>query len=273
VPAVLQLLAPGVYAWLAEHPAPGHPNAGVVLDPDGATVIDTLCVPSQHKAFAEAVEALGFPVRRIVLTGDHIEYVGGTTSFPMAAVYGSPAASAHLDQPPNPEVYRNLFPLLAHEFDDELQTRRVSHIVDDAVQLTPAITAIPVAGQAATNLVVLVAEAGIAFAGAMASFGVTPLAFDGDPAVWADTLDDLAELAPVIVPGHGPIGGREEVLALQVYLRSCVSAGGEASVMRTGPWSAWSGREWDAVNVERAQMLREGDRSVPPTMLRLAGLS
>ena len=145
--SVLELLGAGsTHGWTS--PAPGHPNAGVVLDPDGATVIDTLCVPSQHKAFAEAVEALGFPVRRIVLTGDHIEYVGGTVSFPMAAVYGSPATSAHLDQPPNPAVYRNLYPDLAHEFDDELQTRRVSHVVDDAVQLTPAITAIPVAGQA-----------------------------------------------------------------------------------------------------------------------------
>ena len=67
------------------------------------------------------------------------------------------------------------------------------------------------------------AEAGIAFGGAMASFGVT-FAFDGDPGLWADTLDDLIELAPVIVPGHGPIGGREEVLALQVYLRACVTA-------------------------------------------------
>jgi glyoxylase-like metal-dependent hydrolase (beta-lactamase superfamily II) len=270
---VLELLAPGVYAWLAEHPAPGHPNAGVVLDPDGATVIDTLCVPSQHKAFAEAVEALGFPVRRIVLTGDHIEFVGGTVSFPMAAVYGSPATSAHLDQPPKPEVYRNLFPLLAGEFDDELRTRRVSHIVDDAVQLTPAITAIPVAGQAATNLVVLVAEAGVAFGGAMASFGVTPLAFDGDPAGWADTLDDLAELAPVIVPGHGPVGGREELLALQVYLRACVSAGGDPTVITTGPWSGWPGRERDAVNVERAAMLARGDTGVPPSMLRMAGIS
>ena len=270
---MLELLAPGVYAWLDQAPAPGHPNAGVVLDPDGATVIDTLCVPSQHKAFAEAVEALGFPVRRIVLTGDHIEYVGGTVSFPMAAVYGSPATSAHLDQPPNPAVYRNLYPDVASEFDDELQTRKVSHVVDDAVQLTPAITAIPVAGQAPTNLVVLVAEAGIAFGGAMASFGVTPLAFDGDPGGWADTLDDLIELAPLIVPGHGPVGGREEVLALQVYLRACVTAGGDASVIATGPWATWPGRDRDVVNVERAAMLTRGDTDVPPSMLRLAGLS
>jgi glyoxylase-like metal-dependent hydrolase (beta-lactamase superfamily II) len=269
---VLELLAPGVYAWLAEQPAPGHPNAGVVLDPDGATVIDTLCVPSQHKAFAEAVEALGFPIRRIVLTGDHIEFVGGTVSFPMAAVYGSPAASAHLDQPPNPDVYRNLFPLLADEFDDEMQTRRVSHIVDDVVQLTPAITAIPVSGQSATNLVVLVAEAGIAFAGAMASFGVTPLAFDGDPEAWIETLGDLAELAPTVVPGHGAVGGRDEIWSLQSYLRACMLADGDPAALAKGPWDRWPGRERHAVNVERAAMLAHGDHGVPPSMLRLAGL-
>jgi cyclase len=271
----LELLAPGVYVWLADTPGPGHPNAGVVLDPDGATVIDTLCVPSQHRAFAEAVEALGFPIRRIVLTGDHIEFVGGTVSFPMAAVYGSPATSAHLDQPPNPAVYRNLFPELAAEFDDEMQTRRVSHLVADAVQLTPAVTAIPVSGQAATNLIVLVAEAGIAFAGAMAAFGVTPLAFDGDPAVWAETLDDLVELAPTIVPGHGPVGGRKEAKALQSYLQACVGAGtaGSGGPLLPGPWDGWSGRERDEINIERAAMLARGDTSVPPSMLRLAGLS
>jgi glyoxylase-like metal-dependent hydrolase (beta-lactamase superfamily II) len=211
-------------------------------------------------------------VRRIVLTGDHIEFVGGTVSFPMAAVYGSPATSAHLDQPPNPDVYRHLFPELAAEFDDELQTRRVSHVVADAVQLTPAITAIPVAGQAATNLIALVAEAGIAFAGAMAAFGVTPLAFDGDPAGWADTLDDLVELAPTIVPGHGAVGGRIELRELQAYLRACANAAGDASGLPPGPWDNWPGRERDQINVERAAMLARGDRGVPPSMLRMAGL-
>ena len=64
---MLELLAPGVYGWLAEHPAPGHPPAGVVLDPDGATVIDTLCTPSQHQAFAEGYEILSSSELGIVL--------------------------------------------------------------------------------------------------------------------------------------------------------------------------------------------------------------
>jgi cyclase len=268
----LRLLAQGVYAWLDPAPGPGHPNAGVVLDADGATVIDTLTVPSQYEPFAAAVDELGFPVRRVVLTGDHISFVGGTSRFKMAAVFGSAATSAHLDQSPKPAVYRSLFPELAGEFDDELTTRPVSHVVDDASQLTPAITAVPIAGQAATNLVALVAESDVLFAGALCSFGVTPLAFDGDPVRWADALDDLASLATTIVPGHGPVGGEAELRDQQAYLRAVVAADGEAGAIGPGPWDGWPGRSWDPVNVERAAMLAAGDHSVPPSMLRAAGL-
>lgn len=269
----LELLAQGVYVWLSDRPGHGHPNAGVVLDGDGATVVDTLCAPSQYEPFANEVDGLGFPIRRVVLTGDHIEFVGGTARFTTAAVFGSAATSDHLDQPPNPDVYRHLYPDLADQFDDELRTRPVTHVVAETSPITPAAVAVPTAGQSATNLVVLVPEASVLFAGAMAAFGVTPLAFDGDPAGWADALDELVDLAAVVVPGHGPIGGAEEVRDLQGYLRAVVAADGDPGRIGPGPWERWSSREWDVVNVERAAMIAAGDRSVPPSMLRAAGLA
>lgn len=269
----LRALAQGVFAWCPERPGPGVANAGVVLDTDGATVIDTLTVPSQYSAFGDAVDALGFPVRRIVLTGDHIEFVGGTARFRMAAVFGSVSASAHLDQPPNPAVYRALFPDLAPELDDEMTTRPVTHIVADATQLTPAAYAIPIDGQSAMNLVVLVPDSDVLFAGALCSFGVTPLAFDGDPAAWIGSLDALADLATTIVPGHGPVGGAEDLRRQQDYLAACIDAAGDPAAIPPGPWDAWPGREWDEVNVERAAMLAAGDATIPPSMLRAAGLA
>ncbi|MEJ7582926.1 MAG: MBL fold metallo-hydrolase [Acidimicrobiales bacterium] len=272
VEPTLTQLAQGVYAWLDPRPGPGRPNAGAVIDADGVTVIDTLCVPSQFVPFGDAVDALGFPIRRIALTGDHIEYVGGTVRFTMAAVFGSPATSAHLDQPPQPEILRRLFPDQAPELDDDLRTRPVSHVVAEPVQLTPALFALPLAGQAPTNLVLLVPDADVLFAGALCSFGVTPLAFDGDPAAWADTLDDLGTAAGTIVPGHGPVGGPDEVAELQGYLRACVAADGDPHAIGPGPWDAWPGRHADVINVERAALLRSGDQGVPPSMLRLAGL-
>jgi glyoxylase-like metal-dependent hydrolase (beta-lactamase superfamily II) len=263
----------GVHAWLADEPGDGRPNAGLVVDADAATVVDTLCVPSQTAAFVAAVEQLGLRVRRTVLTGSTIEFVGGTAMFTMSGMYGRRQTSVHLDQPPTPDVYRRLFPAVAAEFDDEMQTKPVSHVVQEPVQLTPAVTLHPFAGAQAENLVAVVDGAGLAFAGAMATFGVTPWCYQGDPGRWADELDRLVELAPVIVPGHGPIGGEEEVRDLQAYLRACVAAEGDPAAIPPGPWDTWRHREHDEVNVERAAMLSRGDTIIPPSMLRIAGLA
>ena len=54
-------LGDGVYAWLQPGGESGVSNAGVVVDDDGITVIDTLMVRSQWEPFAAAVEALDLP--------------------------------------------------------------------------------------------------------------------------------------------------------------------------------------------------------------------
>ena len=149
----------------------------------------------------------------------------------------------------------------------------MSHIVDDAVQLTPALTLCPDRRpDGGEPRRARARRRRSCFAGAMCRFGVTPLCFQGDPALWADELDRLVELAPVIVPGHGPIGGEEEVRDLQAYLRACVAADGDPALIPMGPWDSWSDRHHDEVNVERAALLATGDTSIPTSMLRLAGL-
>jgi len=272
-PGELVPLAPGVSAWLATHVGHGNTNAGVVVDEDGITVVDTLMVPAEWEPFGATVDAIGRPVRRVVLTSSNIEFTGGTTRFRLGAVYGRPQASTHLDQPADPELFRRLHPRFAAGFDDEFRTRPVSHIVDADVQLTPAVTLVPMTGQQAENLVVVLAGAGIAFAGAMCSFGVTPNAAQGDPARWADELDRLVDLAPVIVPGHGPLGGAEEVADLQAYLRAVVAAEGDPRQLGDGPWRSWTDREWDEANVERAALLAEGRDEPPASLLRRLGLA
>ncbi|HEV3226707.1 MAG TPA: MBL fold metallo-hydrolase [Acidimicrobiales bacterium] len=269
---MLDLLVPGVYAWLQTPAAPGRANAGAVVDADGVTVIDTLLSAPQWTPLAAAVDELGLPVPRVVLTGSNAEYAGGTARFRTAAIFGRPQTSAHLDQPADPAILRRMYPELANEIDDEFATRPVSHVVDAAVQLTPALTVIPMRGQQEENLVVVVPAADIVFAGAMCSFGVTPIAHQGDPAAWAESLDQLLDLAPIVVPGHGPIGGEEDVRELQEYLRACVAANGDPSRIGSGPWDGWTGREHDVINVERAAMLARGDDGIPPSLLERLGL-
>lgn len=268
----LRHLAAGAYVWLQQPHRHGRPNAGVVVDDDGVTVVDTLLVPSQSTAFAGAVAGFGIPVRRCVYTSSHAEFTGGSASFALAARYGSPATSAAMDQPANTEAFKRLHPEVADEFDD-LATRPVSHTVDSAVWLTEALCVVPTRGQSDGNLVVFVPGADVLFAGAMCSFGVTPNCFAGDPVVWADALGDLAELAGRVVPGVGHLGGPADMVALQAYLWACAEADGDVARLASGPWDTWADRHLDAVNVQRAAMLAAGDPSVPPAMLALLGLA
>src|SRR5690606_4784391 len=145
------LLDAGVLAWMQLPPRRGRPNAGVVVDADGVTVIDTLMTPDQFEPFAAAVEELGLPVRRIVLTGSGVEQAGGTGRFRLAAVYGSRQASVHLDQPPNVDSWRALFPAEAGAF-DEVITRPVSHVVASDVQLTDAVAVLATGDRKSTRL-------------------------------------------------------------------------------------------------------------------------
>ena len=276
-------LATGVYAWLQEPPSHDRTNVGVILDDDGITVVDTLMTPSQTEPLVATLDGFGLPVRRAVYTTSHIEWVGGSPAFWMAARYGRSQTSALLDQPPTIPVLQRLHPDYADELEllAERPTRPVSHTVDTSAYLTTSHLVVPASGQMLENLVVLVPERttaegdqpAVLFAGAMAAFGVTPNAFDGDPGAWADALGDLGDLATSIVPGIGHLGGPDDVLALQAYLWACVDAEGDPAGIPPGPWDEWADRHLDVVNIERAAMLAAGNHDVPPSMLRLAGLT
>jgi cyclase len=267
----LESLADGVWAWLQPGGETGVSNAGVISDADGLTVVDTLMVPSQWEPFVEAVTALDQPVKRVVLTHAHVDHVGGTVGFRNAAVYGSRVTSDLLDLAMPIDAYKAFMPAFADEFDElaERGTRPVSHLIDGPANLTPRVEVLPAMGHTPGDVMVLVADVDILFAGDLCFFGVTPLAFQGDPATWADVLDAVAELADTIVPGHGPVGGEREVRELQSYLRHCVDGS-----IPAGPWDRWLDRDVrDAVNIERAALLRAGRDELPPSMARAIGLA
>jgi len=272
----LQPIAPNVWAWIGR----GTGNAGIVVEDDGITVIDTLLAPSAARALNnELANRFGLPIKRVVYTSSHLDSVGGSAVFWMAARYGRTQTNVLLDQPAPIDAYKRLCPAFAHDYDTNprtaevpFSTRPVSHVVDAAAWLTPVVLALPVSGQQSENLVVLVPSAGVMFAGAFATIGTTPNAWDGNPAVWADTLGELADQATVIVPSHGPIGAPRHLHLLQAYLYACDDADGDASRIPAGPWDEWSDRDLDAVNVERAARLAVDDQGVPRTMLQRLGM-
>lgn len=272
----LQPIAPNVWAWIGT----GTGNAGVVIEDDGITVIDTLLAPSVARALNnELADRFGLPIKRVIFTSSHLDSVGGSAVFWMAARYGRTQTNVLLDQPAPIDAYKRLAPAFAHDYDTNpgtaevpFTTRPVSHVVDAAAWLTPLVLALPVSGQQDENLVLLVPSAGVMFGGAFITIGTTPNAWDGDPVTWADTLGELADQATVIVPGYGPIGAPRHVHLLQAYLYACDDVSGDPSRIPAGPWDDWTGRDLDAVNVERAVRVAQGDRGVPRTMLERLGM-
>lgn len=264
----------GVLAWMHDECRPGASNSGIVIDEDGLTVIDAQLTPRLGAELFVAASELGLPIRRLALTSSHMPFVGGSSAFTLPAVYGTRQVSAHLDQPANLDTCRALYPddvdeLMAIE---ETACRRVTHTVAEGAWLSPSVVVAPVSGELDENLIVQVPGAQVVFAGAMCSFGVTPMAGLGSPAAWADALDTILQWGEIFVPGHGPIGGREEVETLQAYLRACVEAEGDPSRLADGPWKAWPGTDYHRVNVDRAAALAAGDPAPQPSLLALMGL-
>lgn len=265
-------LAPGVYAWIANECSHSHTNAGIIIAEDGMTVVDPGLSPASATPLAEELAMLSpLPIKRILVSGSHIDVVGGGTSFPLAAVYGSGQTSDHLDQPPNPAVWRKLHASYASDF-DELVTRPVTHMVGEAAHLCPASIAVPLSGPQFENLAVQVPSANVVFTGLLATFSMVPLGFEADFEAWIASLEQLAGFGEIFVPSHGPIGGTEELTDLANYLEACIDAQGVTSALAPGPWSQWAHQEFTEINVERAYMLGRGDPSPPPSMLTLLGM-
>ena len=266
-------LAGGVFAWLPDSPSHSHPNSGIVVAEDGLTIIDAGLCPSLSDPLAQQLSELTpLPIKRLVATGSHIDVVGGSKSFPLAAVYGSAQTSAHLDQEPNRSVWQALHPTYGGEL-AEVDTRPVTHTVAEPAHLCPASIAIPIGGPQFENLAIQVPGANVVFTGLLASFGAIPLGFEADFPAWISSLDQVAGHGEIFVPSHGPIGGVEELVELRHYLEACVDANGVVSDMKDGPWRDWQNQQFTPVNVERAHLLSQGDPSPPPSMLSLLGMA
>lgn len=268
-------LGQGVYAFTHPDPRFGHSNVGLVIDADGLTLIDTTATPAQAEVTVHAVDRLagelGLPIKRVVVTSSRVAFTGGSGVFWSAAFYGTEVTSGQLDAPANPPAFRALLPHLADAYPDDFATRPITHTVTERAQLTGAIALDPLTGESAGNLVAFVESANVVFAGAFASFGVTPLGHDAYLAEWIAGLRGLASAGVTVVPGHGPIGGTADVEDLIGYLEACRSTSGDHD-LPAGPWDRWTDRRFDPVNIDRARLLDAGRDEPPASMFALLGL-
>lgn len=263
----LRQLAPNVYAYMQgggpNLSAAGVSNAGLIVGADYLMAIDAMQGPVPAKAFiAAAKQATGKDFGRLVNTHHHGDHVNGNQFFTHAEISSHPycreeclklVATTPKMWNPTPGVVevaeeRKLVPPSV-TFKDDM----VYFIGGTEVQLR-------VVGPAHTwgDVVAYLPQYKILFAGDVGFFWVAPYANNSYVSKWIDLCSAIAGWdVDVIVPGHGPIGGKKELAemaemaeyfkVLKVEARKRydlkMSAGAASAEIRLGRFDNWIGPE------------------------------
>jgi glyoxylase-like metal-dependent hydrolase (beta-lactamase superfamily II) len=126
------------------------------------------------------------------------------------------------------------------------------------------------------DAIVHLPDASVVFAADILFVGVTPVMWAGPTSNWIRALERIIELAPaVVVPGHGPVSGTEEVALLRDYLewvdtganrelesgRSVSETARElvgSAEYRAARWADWDGPERIVVTIAAIDRRRRG---------------
>ena len=220
----IEEVAPKVYAYIQAYGELGVSNAGLLVDRAGAMAVDALMVPSMTRRFLAAMKKVTTkPVTRLVNTHHHIDHVGGNFLLREAEIISHTYCRAEIVRTGLPvEFLQQRIPRFAAEFpklklavpEVTFEDRLVFHQAGRVVELRHL-------GPAHTfgDALVYLPKDKLLFAGDLAFYYVTPLAFQGHVGNWTKVADRILKMdVETIVPGHGPIGGKKELREMRAYL-------------------------------------------------------
>jgi cyclase len=269
----LRQLAPSVYAYTQgggpNISAAGVSNLGMIAGPEFLWAIDGSQGPAPAKAFiAASKQATGKDFGRLLLTHHHGDHTGGLQFFQHAEVWSHPYCRDEVlkSVPTTPKMWtpspngaadiseprKAVIPILT--FKDDMTV----FVGDTEVQFK-------FAGTCHTwgDMMAYLPKQKILFAGDIGFFWVAPYANNSYISKWIDTCDQIAGWdVDVIVPGHGPIGGKKELADMADYFRVLgvearkrydkkISPGVAAAEIRLGKFDNWIGPERLIMDVVR----------------------
>jgi len=190
-------------------------NIGVVLGDEAALLIDTRI---SHRQAAEIQtdlrELTALPVGVVVNTHGHSDHAFGNHPFRPAAIWGHERCVTMIEQTGErqrqgliaavPELASELYEV---EFDPPDRTFTETATVE--VESGGRTVELRYLGRGHTDndIVVLVPDADVLFAGDLLEADATPYFGDGYPLDWPATVERLVDLATgAVVPGHGTVG-------------------------------------------------------------------
>jgi cyclase len=289
----LRTLDEGVYAAIGRPDSTAYSNAAILDLGDRTVVVDTFMMPKPAEALAQAARDLtGRETSLVLLTHYHQDHWGGASAFADALYAATPAcraamledfdeyqewqrnpsdlkegietAEAQLADGPSPEMQEALETRLRRdravlEELPALQFRAPEMTIDSGLTLhgskRSAVVRAIGHGHTESDLCVEVPDARIVICGDLCFFSTQPFTYDCDPDGWIEWLKRMeASEYAVFVPGHGPVGGKEDLALLRQYIetltgliRAAIERGDEVERALTlrlpEPFAAWQAVE------------------------------
>ncbi|PYN75704.1 MAG: hypothetical protein DMD97_14030 [Candidatus Rokuibacteriota bacterium] len=247
----------------------GVANSGLIVGAEAAVAVDALMVPSMTRRLVAAIKkTTRKPVAQLINTHHHLDHTGGNRFFRDATIVASEKCREALAPgfPPVP-MLKAFMPRFAAEFPKlkvvlprvTFESRMVLHDGDREIQLWHPGFAAHTVGDSVAYL----PKERILFAGDLAFHYVTPLAFQGHVGNWIKAADRLMRYdADVIVPGHGPVGTKQDLKRMRDYLAlvqreakvrfaAGMPAAAAAGDIKLGVYASWSDAERILPNVMR----------------------
>ena len=264
-------LGRGIYGYLQPDGTWGLNNTGFLIGRDGVLVIDTCFTEARTRAFLDAVrEVTDKPLRTLANTHHHGDHTHGNYLLPAATIVGHELCRQTMIATGHGTT--GLFPGV--EWGDlEIAppfvtfTDRLNLYVDDL-----KVEALHVGTPAHTtnDVVFLVPDEGLLFAGDLAFKGGTPFLLMGSVQGSLEALDRVQALdAERVLPGHGPMCGMEVFDDMRAYYefvlataQDAVEAGTPAleaaNAADLGRFRDWDDRERIVGNLHRAMAELQG---------------
>jgi cyclase len=264
-PKELRQLAPNVYSY-TQGGGPGMTGAGVsnlgmIAGPEFLWAIDASQGPAPAKGFIAACkQATGKEVGRLLLTHHHGDHIGGLQFFQHAEVWSHPYCRDEIIKmvPSTPKMWT---PTPGGPADISEPRQVIVPMLTFKDDLTVLVGDIEVqfrwAGTCHTwgDLMAYLPKQKILFAGDIGFFYVAPYANNSCISKWLDACDRIARWdVDMIVPGHGPVGGKKELADMADYFRVLgvearkrydkkMPPGVAAAEIRLGKYDNWIGPE------------------------------
>jgi cyclase len=259
----LKKVSPSVYAFL-QREAPGQSNFsvsnfGIVEGPRTLLAIDAGGGSQHARNFIRAALPLGKPFDRVVITHEHPDHIVGLTQFPanieIVAQEETRNQMVKMGTPATPAYWKTNPAWGTAEDVNRIILPTVTFREDMAVYYGPTRVDFHWPGRAHTSgdALVYIRSERVLFMGDIGFFGVTPLNGSGFIQDWIKVCDGVMQdpQVEIIVPGHGPVGGKKDLQEMRDYLalllkegRRCydagISAGKAAAELNLGKYATWT---------------------------------